>query len=1248
MGCPHDELSSRTRLTGDCLILGIDVGSTTVKAVAVDPETRAILWSHYERHETRQAEKVLEQLVAIGNAFPHVAPGNVRTFLTGSGSGPLREPLGSRFVQEVNAVTMAVDQLHPDVGSVVELGGQDAKIIIFKKNGKTGDRRAVASMNDKCASGTGATIDKCIIKVGMAEEQIGQLAWDPSKLHRVAAKCGVFAETDIVNLVKSGIRPDEILCSLADAIVMQNLSVLTRGHSLRHKVLLLGGPNTYLPFLQACWRQRIPEAWVARGYDYPEDVPVEELIFVPENAEYYAAFGAAIYGLEETGEVGVFQGVDALKRFIRQGRESALGQSAGPSLVSTGTELMEFRKEYTIPEFELAAFDPGQEVRGFIGLDGGSTSSKAVLIDEQGEILCKAYMLSKGNPIADTQHLLSEIQGFVKGQGAMLQVLGFGATGYAGNLLEESMRADVNIVETIAHMMSALKYEKKVDVICDVGGQDIKVLFLVDGEIRNFRLSNQCSAGNGMLLQAMANQFGIPITKYADTAFRARRSPNFSYGCAVFLDADRVNFQKEGFSKEELLAGLALVLPKNIWQYVVQIPRMAQLGVRYVLQGGTQYNLAALKAQVDYIRQRVPEAEVLVHPHPGEAGAIGAAMESRRVVQRRGYSTFIGLSAALGLTYTTRHDESTACNFCSNHCARTFTETHTPEGGTSRYISGFNCEKGAVESKETLKKLMRERSQIKARFPNLVEYESKLAFHSFYRPKAMPKAGDLIEDVEVKRGLFGRIKRRPIRRPMQRSSAAALEKRRELRIGIPRVLNIYSSAPIWRAYFETLGVPSHHVVFSDSTSEEMWAEGGRYGSIDPCYPAKVAQAHVHNLLFRKHAKKKLDYIFFPCITHMPTFVTGVMDSASCPIVAGAPKVIRAAFTKEVDFFARAGIDYVDGAVTLTERHYFAKQMFEMFGERLGVTEDESNFACRQGFEALQRFDDDLQRRGREILEGLEAENKVGVLLLGRPYHQDPGLNHGVLDEFQALGYPILSIRSIPKDPKWLTRFFEDDLTRGFVDSPMEVTDVWPENYSTNSVQKVWAAKFAARHPNIVVLDLSSFKCGQDAPTYGMIDSVISASRTPYSALHDIDANKPGGSIQIRVKTYAHRLSLYEEELTDLASRRSELEKRVEAKRQALLRSRNLKFQNAALENASLREEVVQMQAAYREYLEETPVLPLFSGEGIGHADVGPPEPIGVEPCPGRNGSLLKIQTKPLRWARDRRRTRTDPTERISP
>jgi predicted nucleotide-binding protein (sugar kinase/HSP70/actin superfamily) len=294
----------------------------------------------------------------------------------------------------------------------------------------------------------------------------------------------------------------------------------------------------------------------------------------------------------------------------------------------------------------------------------------------------------------------------------------------------------------------------------------------------------------------------------------------------------------------------------------------------------------------------------------------------------------------------------------------------------------------------------------------------------------------------------------------------------------------------------------------------------------------------------------------------------------------------------VDFFAARGVEYVDAAVTLTEPNYFARQMFETWGERLGITEDENDWACRQGFAALRALDDDLQRRGLEILQQLEEESKVGVLLLGRPYHLDPGLNHGVLDEFQALGYPVLSIRSIPKDPQWLARFFKEDLERGFITSPLDVSDVWPENYSANSVQKVWAAKFAARHPNVVVLDLSSFKCGHDAPTYGLIDNIITSSHTPYSALHDIDANKPAGSIKIRVKTYAHTLALHEERLQDLAAKRTELQRRVAEKRHQLMRER----QQALSEREEARQLRSEMDAAYRSYLDEDPVLPAVSEE----------------------------------------------------
>jgi predicted CoA-substrate-specific enzyme activase len=1139
-------------MTHQKLIIGVDVGSTTVKLCVVHPETLEILWSKYERHETRQPEKTLEMLTLIKEAFPDVKDKDFRLFITGSGGGPIAPQLGAKFVQEVNAVTMAVEKLHPDVGSVIELGGQDAKIIMFKKNEETGDQTAQTSMNDKCASGTGATIDKCVLKVGMPREEVPGLQFDPTKLHHVAAKCGVFAETDIVNLVKSGIPRNEIMNSLADAIVSQNLAVLTRGNTLKAKVLLLGGPNTYLPFLQQCWRLRIPEAWAERGYEYDRTKPIEELIFVPKNSEYYAAYGAVLFGIHEPAHVGTFRGLDPLKDFITNGRKAKLGESAGPGLVEQDEQRIAFVDKYQTPHYEDARLEAGKTYRGVIGLDGGSTSSKCVLIDEHETILKKVYTLSKGNPIQDMKEMFSEIRDWATAQGAKLEITGFGVTGYAGDVLHASLGSDANIVETVAHMMSAKRWFPNVDVICDIGGQDIKVLFMQNGDVKNFRLSNSCSAGNGMLLQAMADQFGLPVKQYAEVAFQARLAPKFSYGCAVFLDSDRVNFQKEGYSKEELLAGLALVLPKNVWQYVVQIPRMSELGRVFVLQGGTQKNVAALKAQVDYIEKRVPNAHVYLHPHCGEAGAIGAAFEALRVTKRKGKTVFVGLDQAIDLKYTSTNDETTRCNFCPNNCSRTFIDTETLDGNKARYISGFSCEKGTVENLDALKKLNKDRQARMKKYPNLVDYEAKLAFKSFFTPAPMPAAGAPKKDVAVKRTLTGRILRKEIERPFQRSSAEVAAKRRDVRIGIPRVLNLWSTAPFWRVYFESVGVDSRNIVFSDETSEELWQAGCKYGSVDPCYPSKVCQAHIHNLLFKHHEKKKLDYVFFPAMTHVPTYNVNTMDTASCPVVSGTPKVIRAAFTKETDFFAERGISYLDTAVTLNEKLMCKRQMFDEWGPLLGVTEDENDWAIDQAFAALDEFDRQMEEKGREMLAEVSRENRVALLMIGRPYHNDPGLNHSVLEEFQALGYPILSMRSIPKDRGFLDPIFADDLRLGHIEDPRDISDVWPENYSVNSVQKVWAAKFAARHPNVAVMDLSSFKCGHDAPTYGLIDSVIASAGKAYSALHDIDANKPSGSIKIRVKTYAHTLMLLREKLEDQADKLKELELAKARKRLELL------------------------------------------------------------------------------------------------
>nr|MBA3540434.1 CoA activase [Deltaproteobacteria bacterium] len=253
--------------------------------------------------------------------------------------------------------------------------------------------------------------------------------------------------------------------------------------------------------------------------------------------------------------------------------------------------------------------------------------------------------------------------------------------------------------------------------------------------------------------------------------------------------------------------------------------------------------------------------------------------------------------------------------------------------------------------------------------------------------------------------------------------------------------------------------------------------------------------------------------------------------------------------------------YLDTAITLNEPLMCKKQMFDEFGPLLGLTQDENDYAVDHAFKATQAFEDEMERKGKELLDQVTKENRVALVMLGRPYHNDPGMNHAILEEFQALGYPILSMRSLPRDKATMDTLFAEDIAKGVIENGLDVTDVWPENYSTNSVQKVWAAKFASRHPNLACLDLSSFKCGHDAPTYGLIDSIIASSGTAYSALHDIDANKPSGSIKIRVRTYGYTLMMLRERLEDQAVKVTELDRSVTMKKLELMKSLQQKLAN---------------------------------------------------------------------------------------
>src|SRR5580704_1287874 len=318
-------------------MVGLDVGSTTVKALVVNAANDEIVWQDYQRHETKQPEKTLEFLRRM-EAEAHINTKNTRIFMTGSGGGGIADQIGAKFVQEVTAVALAVEKMHPEVYSVVELGGQDAKIIVFKDDNESGRKKKIPSMNDKCAGGTGAVIDKINAKLKIPVEELCDQGYHNIKLHRVAGKCGVFAETDINSLQKVGTPPDELMASLFDAIVLQNLSVLTRGHTLRPHVLLLGGPNSFIRGMREAWQANIPRMWQERKVEIPEGAKPEELIKVPQNAQYFAALGAIEFGKGEDDCVGCYQGFDKLVHYIDFGRAEEKAKSGGKGLVENPSE----------------------------------------------------------------------------------------------------------------------------------------------------------------------------------------------------------------------------------------------------------------------------------------------------------------------------------------------------------------------------------------------------------------------------------------------------------------------------------------------------------------------------------------------------------------------------------------------------------------------------------------------------------------------------------------------------------------------------------------------------------------------------------------------------------------------------------------------------------------------------------------------------------------------------------------------
>jgi len=716
-------------------ILAIDVGSTTVKGVLV--ENDRTLWQAYRRHQTKQAETVLEFLEQLENECALQPRGDVILF-TGSGSGFIAPLVGGRFIQEVVAVAAAVERFHPHVSFVSEIGGEDMKTIFFTTaaNGKSKQ----VYMQSACSGGTGTFIEKTARKLNVTPERLAQMDYDGLPLHKISSKCGIFAEADANTLIKGGVAVEEIMASLFEAVVYQNLATLTKGNTPTPEVLLLGGPNMFFKGLQQAWRKNLAALWAERRMTSDHDAGA--LIHVPAEALYYASLGCIEIARHDGGSATYYSGTSGLRQWIEHGQHEEKAKQGGRGLVSGDGEREAFLRKYVVarPALDTAAKPSAPHASEhattpvLVGCDFGSTTAKAVVLAADSTLLFTCYALSRGNPIEDAKDLFRQIR-----QAGFQAIGGLALTGYGKDLLNNILGADVSVVETVAHARAALHFFPDADVICDVGGCDIKVMILRNGTVADFRLNSQCSSGNGAFLQGVAERYGVPLADYAGCAFRAKSLPHLAMGCGVFLQSDIVNQQRKGWSADEIMASLAAVLPLNVWVYACQLQNLRAVGRKFVLQGGTHLNAAVVKAQVDFITGKVPDAEIVIHPYSGEAGAIGAALCAADAAG--GASRFRGFDAVEALTYRSTTNDHTVCHWCSCNCKRTFIDVQLPGApgrpwskipvpeGWERVISGNSCPKGLMEDVDEMRTVKARIDEAKRAYPNVAEMVRATAFH---------------------------------------------------------------------------------------------------------------------------------------------------------------------------------------------------------------------------------------------------------------------------------------------------------------------------------------------------------------------------------------------------------------------------------------------------------------------------------------------------------------------------------------
>ena len=1045
------------------LRVGLDIGSTTVKAVVLDQTDSldAVLFSDYRRHHANVRATVAGLLEDIHKELESLGRGDepIRLAITGSGGLALADNLHVPFVQEVIAETRAIDEEYPQADVIIELGGEDAKITYLKP---TPEQR----MNGSCAGGTGAFIDQMATLLDTDAAGLNEMAKHYETLYPIASRCGVFAKTDLQPLINDGAAKPDLAASIFTAVATQTIAGLASGRPIHGTVIFLGGPLFFMSELREAFHRAL-------------EGKVDEFI-VPTDAHLYVAFGSALLAgepdqLEEGQHFEARTCADILKS-LEDLKNLPANTPTMPPLFPTEADRETFNERHHREHVHIGTLE-GAQGPHFLGIDAGSTTIKATLVNDDREIVWSSYATNEGSPLTAAVNIVKQIQSQLP-EGAW--IARSCATGYGEGLITTGLHLDEGVVETMAHYRGAEMVSPGVTAVIDIGGQDMKYMAITDGVIDSIAVNEACSSGCGSFLQTFAQSMGLTIQEFTQAALNSTHPVDLGSRCTVFMNSSVKQAQKEGASMEDIAAGLCYSVVRNALYKVIKLRDSGELGDTVVVQGGTFLNDAVLRAFELLTERQVTRPNIA-----GLMGAYGAALTARmhytdvaeglddgdadagegKIVTIDGVEhTASGIVSGSELDNLSMTAERDVCKLCQNHCKLTIT---TFQDG-SRYVTGNRCERGGDSKKQRSDR------------PNLYDYKYKRCFA--YRR---------LTDKKATRG----------------------------EIGIPRVLNMYENYPFWFTLLTSLGFK---VMISGRSSHELFETGiESIASENICYPAKLVHGHIKWLL-----NKGIKTIFYPCVSYEEDFVPNTDNHYNCPVVANYPVVIGANMPE----LREEGVRYMRPYFNMANHELMVDRIVEEFAWA-NVTREEAETAVKAAYAENEVFKHDVQMEGLKALAYMKEHNCKGIVLAGRPYHVDPEINHGIPETICALGMVVLSEDSIcelqPGEKLNLSEFLaegeEDPRSKnanGFrhVDDrkvtkmPLRVTNQWAYHARLYA-----AANFVASYPGLELVQLNSFGCGLDAITTDQVSEILSDKADVYTMLK-IDEVSNLGAAKIRLRS----------------------------------------------------------------------------------------------------------------------------------